>query len=154
MLGTTYPRPYYGIICDGIHIHPNSVKIAYDSHNSGAILVTDAMAAMGLPSGNYTLGDVPVRKDGNKVEVIKNGKLAGSVITIDECVKNFRTFTGCSIVEAIEAATLHPAELLGIENIKGTLHPGADADLVFLDDDLNIVRCFLAGEEFWLENDN
>ncbi|RHZ79374.1 hypothetical protein Glove_149g37 [Diversispora epigaea] len=154
LLGTNYPRPYYGIICDGIHVHPNSIKIAYDSHPRGAILVTDAMAAMGLPPGDYTLGDVPVRKSGKKVEVIENGKLAGSVITMDECVRNFKKFTGCSIIEAIEAATLHPAELLGIENVKGTLYPGADADLVFLDDDLKIVKCFVAGDEFCLNNNN
>ncbi|CAG8484174.1 1232_t:CDS:2 [Acaulospora morrowiae] len=149
MLGTTrIPRPYYGIICDGIHAHPNSIKIAYDSHPSGAILVTDAMAAMGLPPGDYTFGGIPVRKTADdKVEVIKTGRLAGSVITMDSCVRNFKKFTGCSIIEAIEAATLHPAELLGIQHIKGTLHAGADADLVFLNEDLRIVRCFIAGEE-------
>ncbi|CAG8611933.1 13086_t:CDS:2 [Cetraspora pellucida] len=142
LLGTKrVPRPYYGIICDGIHVHQNSIKMAYDSHPEGAVLVTDAMAAMGLPPGDYTLGDIPVRKIGDeRVEVIDNGRLAGSVITIDACVRNFREFTGCSIIEAVEAATLHPAELLGIQNIKGTLNIGADADLVFLDDDLRVMR--------------
>ncbi|CAG8473306.1 21216_t:CDS:2 [Dentiscutata erythropus] len=149
LLGTTrIPRPYYGIICDSIHVHPNSIKMAYDSHPAGAVLVTDAMAAMGLPLGDYTLGDIPVRKvNDERVEVIGDGRLAGSVITIDACVRNFRKFTGCTIVEAVEAATLHPAELLGIQNIKGTLNVGADADLVFLDDDLRVVKCFIAGEE-------
>ncbi|CAG8533916.1 17168_t:CDS:2 [Dentiscutata heterogama] len=149
LLGTTrIPRPYYGIICDSIHVHPNSIKMAYDSHPAGAVLVTDAMAAMGLPPGDYTLGDIPVRKvNDERVEVIGDGRLAGSVITIDACVRNFRKFTGCTIVEAVEAATLHPAELLGIQNIKGTLNVGADADLVFLDDDLRVVKCFIAGEE-------
>ncbi|KAF0396654.1 Metallo-dependent hydrolase [Gigaspora margarita] len=149
LLGTTrIPRPYYGIICDGIHVHPNSIKMAYDSHPKGAVLVTDAMAAMGLPPGDYALGDIPVRKiNDERVEVIENGRLAGSVITIDACVRNFKKSTGCSIVEAVEAATLHPAELLGIQNIKGTLNIGADADLVFLDDDLKIMKCFIAGEE-------
>jgi N-acetylglucosamine-6-phosphate deacetylase len=79
--------------------------------------------------------------------VVENGKLAGSVISIDACVKNFKKFTGCSVIEAIEAATLHPAELLGIQSVKGTLNVGADADFVFLDDDLNVVKCFIAGEE-------
>lgn len=98
--------------------------------------------------GEYTLGGISVRKSGNeKVEVVENGKLAGSVISIDACVKNFKKFTGCSLIEAIEAATLHPAELLGIQNFKGTLNVGADADFVFLDDDLNVVKCFIAGEE-------
>ncbi|KAJ1672753.1 N-acetyl-glucosamine-6-phosphate deacetylase, partial [Spiromyces aspiralis] len=51
LLGSPRERPYYGIICDGIHVHPNSVKIAYNAHPGGAILVTDAMAAQGLPEG-------------------------------------------------------------------------------------------------------
>ncbi|CAG8594297.1 13721_t:CDS:2 [Ambispora leptoticha] len=149
LLGTTrIPRPFYGIICDGIHVHPNSLRIAYDAHPRGAILVTDAVTAMGLPPGEYTLGQVRVRKIGSeRVEVVENGKLAGAVASIDKCVRNFKKFTGCSIVQAIEAATLHPAQLLGIQHRKGTLNIGADADLVFLDDDLNVIECFIAGEQ-------
>ncbi|CAJ0754286.1 1867_t:CDS:2 [Entrophospora sp. SA101] len=111
LLGTTcIKRPYYGVICDGIH--------------------------------------------DEKVEIVGTRTLAGSVITIDESVRNFKKFTGCSIVEAIEAATLHPAELLGIQNRKGTLNTGSDADLLFLDDDLKIIRCFIAGEEFDMKNND
>ncbi|CAG8437976.1 6820_t:CDS:2 [Ambispora gerdemannii] len=149
LLGTTrIPRPYYGIICDGIHVHPNSLRIAYDAHPHGAILVTDAVPAMGLPPGEHTLGQVRVRKIGNeRVEVIETGKLAGAVVSIDKCIQNFKKFSGCSIVQAIEAATLHPAQLLGIQHRKGTLNVGSDADLVFLDDDLNVITCFIAGEQ-------
>ncbi|CAJ0627560.1 13209_t:CDS:2 [Entrophospora sp. SA101] len=155
LLGTTcIKRPYYGVICDGIHVHPNSIKIAYDSHPKGAIVVTDAISAMGLPPGDYELGDIHVRKQDEKVEIVGTRTLAGSVITIDESVRNFKKFTGCSIVEAIEAATLHPAELLGIQNRKGTLNTGSDADLLFLDDDLKIIRCFIAGEEFDMKNND
>nr|CAG8558580.1 9178_t:CDS:2 [Entrophospora candida] len=155
LLGTTcIKRPYYGVICDGIHVHPNSIKIAYDSHPKGAIVVTDAISAMGLPPGDYELGDIHVRKQDEKVEIVGTKTLAGSVITIDESVRNFKKFTGCSIIEAIEAATLHPAELLGIQNRKGTLNTGSDADLLFLDDDLKIIRCFIAGEEFDMKNND
>ncbi|CAG8548390.1 19956_t:CDS:2 [Gigaspora margarita] len=98
---TRIPRPYYGIIYD--------------------VLVTNAMAAMGLPPGDYIL-----------------------VITIDACIRNFINFTGCSIVEAVETATLHPSELLGIQNIKRTLNIGAEADLIFLDDDLKVMKFFIA----------
>ncbi|KAK9667514.1 N-acetyl-glucosamine-6-phosphate deacetylase [Basidiobolus ranarum] len=66
---------------------------------------------------------------------------------MDECVKNFRKFTGCSIVEAIEAATLRPAESLNITHKKGTFNAGADADFLFLDDELNVKRVFVAGHE-------
>ena len=81
--------------------------------------------------------------------------LSNSTVTIDECVRNFQRFTNCSIVDAIEAATLHPAQLLGIEDRKGTLNVNADADLVFLDDstgEIRVKRVFVAGDEVVLKN--
>ncbi|KAF9439197.1 putative N-acetylglucosamine-6-phosphate deacetylase [Entomortierella beljakovae] len=72
---------------------------------------------------------------------------SSSVITLDECIRNFIKFTHCSVIEALEAVTLHPASLLGIQEKKGVIKPGADADLVFLSDDLYVKRVFVAGEE-------
>lgn len=70
-----------------------------------------------------------------------------SAIKLDECVRNFKRYTGCSTVEAIEAATLHPAQALGITHKKGSLDFGCDADILFLDDDLHIQRVFVNGQE-------
>ncbi|KAJ2334961.1 N-acetyl-glucosamine-6-phosphate deacetylase [Coemansia sp. RSA 2681] len=145
---------FYGLICDGIHVHPSAVKIAYNSHPAGAVLVTDAMGAMGLPDGHYKLGNMPVVvgpktdiKDSPRAAVIRGtNTLAGSIATLIECVRNFRAFTQCSIVEAVEAATLHPAQMLGIEHKKGTLNYGADADIIFLSDDLHVQNIFIRGE--------
>ncbi|CAO3697847.1 unnamed protein product [Rhizopus stolonifer] len=148
------PRPFYGLICDGVHVHPNSIRIAYYSHPTGAVLVTDTLSAMGLPKGDYILGGSEVEVDEDGGAYIKGTKtLAGSTITIDQCIRNFQKFTNCSLVEAIEAATLHPARMLGIDQQKGTLNVGADADFVFLNDannDLQIERVFIAGEEVQL----
>lgn len=72
---------------------------------------------------------------------------SSSVITLDACMRNFIQFTSCSVIEALEAVTLHPAVLLGIQESKGVIKPGADADLVFLSDDLYVKRVFVAGEE-------
>ncbi|KAI9471866.1 MAG: hypothetical protein EXX96DRAFT_597075 [Benjaminiella poitrasii] len=145
------PRPFYGLICDGVHVHPNSVRIAYYSHPTGAVLVTDTLSAMGLPKGDYVLGGKDVEVDEKGGAYVKGTKtLAGSTITIDECVRNFQKFTNCPLVEAIEAATLHPARLLGIDKVKGTLNVGSDADFVFLDDstgEIAVKRVFVAGEE-------
>lgn len=71
---------------------------------------------------------------------------------MDACIRNFYAFTRCTVVEAIEAATLHPAQLMGIEHRKGTLDVGTDADLVFLDDSkgldkMRVAKVFVAGEE-------
>ncbi|KAJ2010359.1 N-acetyl-glucosamine-6-phosphate deacetylase [Coemansia sp. S680] len=145
---------FYGLICDGIHVHPNAVKIAYNSHPAGAVLVSDAMGAMGLPDGHYKLGNMPVVvgpmtdvEGCPRAALIQGtGTLAGSIVTLIECVRNFRAFTQCSIVEAVEAATLHPAQMLGIERKKGTLDFGADADIIFLSDDLYVQKVFVRGE--------
>ncbi|KAI8053192.1 putative N-acetylglucosamine-6-phosphate deacetylase [Syncephalis plumigaleata] len=140
------PRPYYGLIADGFHAHPCAVRIAYSAHPKGVVLVTDAMAALGLPLGTYSLGDMRVEMTEDAVYVAGTQTLAGSAIPLAECIRRFRKFTNCSIVEAIDAATLHPAKLLGIETKKGTLHHGADADLCFFDDQLRVQQVFIHGE--------
>ncbi|KAI9282616.1 hypothetical protein BY458DRAFT_496782 [Sporodiniella umbellata] len=145
------PRPFYGLICDGVHVHPNSIRIAYYSHPTGAVLVTDTLSAMGLPKGDYILGGSEVEVDQDGGAYIKGTHtLAGSTITIDQCIRNFQKFTNCSLVEAVEAATLHPARMLGIDHLKGTLNVGADADFVFLNDanhNIQVERVFIAGQE-------
>ncbi|KAI8871042.1 Metallo-dependent hydrolase [Ramicandelaber brevisporus] len=141
------PRPYYGIICDGIHVHPNSIKIAYYAHPKGAIIITDAISSMGLAPGKYTLGKMCVEKFEDRALIEGTETLAGVITPMNECVRNFIKYTECSLVEAIEAATLHPAKLLGIQKTKGTLAYGADADLIFIDDEVNVLRTFVLGEE-------
>ncbi|KAG1078548.1 hypothetical protein G6F42_024212 [Rhizopus arrhizus] len=138
--------------CWGFLLIPNSVRIAYYSHPRGCVLVTDALSAAGLPRGTYQLGGRDVEVRGVSGAYVKGtNTLAGSTVTIDHCVRNFKKFTRCSAVEALEAATLHPAQALGIQAIKGTLNPGSDADLVFLDDDLHIQKVFVRGEEVELK---
>ncbi|KAJ1830257.1 N-acetyl-glucosamine-6-phosphate deacetylase [Coemansia sp. RSA 2711] len=147
-------RSFYGLICDGIHVHPNTVKIAYNSHPAGAILVTDAMGAMGLPDGEYKLGNMSVDVGLQKgmagcprAAVIQGTHtLAGSIVTLIECVRNFMEYTQCPLVEALEAASLHPAQMLGIADRKGTLKYGADADIIILTDSLQVESVFVRGE--------
>lgn len=134
LLGQTdHPRPFYGIISDGIHLHPTSIKIAYNAHPEGLILVTDAMKLCGLPDGVYdwTNGD-RIIKDGSRLTLEGSDKIAGSSATLIECVNNFRRWTNASTVQTINAVTATPARMLGLEGIKGTLQSGADADLVVL----------------------
>ena len=128
ILGSDIPnKPYFGIIVDGLHTHPASVRIAYEAHPNGCILVTDAMEAMGMPPGSYKLAGkevtvvetrVPERYGGHlvyKATLEGQDTLAGAVPTLIECVKNLVRFTGCSIAEAMVCASLHPAKALGIE---------------------------------------
>ncbi|RAL13223.1 N-acetylglucosamine-6-phosphate deacetylase [Aspergillus homomorphus CBS 101889] len=130
------PRPYYGVIADGIHLHPTSIRIAYNAHPAGLVLVTDAMRLCGLPDGVYdwTNGDRIV-KVGARLTLEGSDKIAGSSATLIECVNNFRRWSGASTAEALNAATATPARLLGLEGVKGSLSKGADADLIVLDDE-------------------
>ena len=66
-----------------------------------------------------------------------------------QCVRNFRDFTGCSLVDALEAASLHPAQVLGISDRKGTLAVGADADFIVIDDNVNVRATFVNGQLAW-----
>lgn len=137
LLGTasnSIVKPYFGIIADGIHLHPTSVKIAWHAHPDGLILVTDAMRLAGMPDGTYdwTNGS-RIIKEGALLTLEENGKIAGSSIQLVDCVTNFLNWTGASVPEAIKAVTETPAKMLGMEDVKGTLKEGADADLVVLD---------------------
>ncbi|XP_072123424.1 N-acetylglucosamine-6-phosphate deacetylase [Mobula birostris] len=75
--------------------------------------------------------------------------LCGSIATMDMCVRHLRQAAGCSAEAALEAASLHPAQLLGIEDRKGTLDYGSDADLVLLDEQLNVQATYIAGDLVW-----
>jgi len=106
--------------------------------------VTDAMSALGLDPGHYSLGSQNVDVTDHCAYILGTTTLAGSIVTMDKCVRHFKESTGCSVVQALEAATLHPARALGIDDRKGTLNFGSDADLVFLDGKLNVLSTWIA----------
>lgn len=127
--------PFFGLISDGIHLSPPTLKIAYSAHPTGAILVTDAMPLTGLPDGVYpwTNGENIIKK-GSLLTLEKNGRIAGSAISLIECVNNFVQWTGCGVAEGLRAVTTTPARMLR-EHKKGKLDTGCDADLCILDCD-------------------
>eukprot|EP00593_Proboscia_inermis_P017262 CAMPEP_0171309688 /NCGR_PEP_ID=MMETSP0816-20121228/19880_1 /TAXON_ID=420281 /ORGANISM="Proboscia inermis, Strain CCAP1064/1" /LENGTH=232 /DNA_ID=CAMNT_0011793409 /DNA_START=1 /DNA_END=696 /DNA_ORIENTATION=+ len=132
--------PHYGIIADGIHVHPSAVRMSYLAHKQGAVLVTDGISAMGLGDGVHSLGEVQVQIIGNRAIVLPTHDahggevLAGSVTSMDKCINNYRTFTGCEMREALLAATLHPARAINVDKSKGRIRQGYDSDLVLLHD--------------------
>lgn len=133
------------IIVDGIHVHPQIVKLAYQSKGrDGLILISDSMRAKWLEDGHYDLGGQLVTVNNGKA-VLKNGTLAGSVLKLSDAVKNILKFTGCSLEDAIVMASVNPAKQLGIYNEKGSLTIGKDADLVIFDDDFNVVMTLCRG---------
>eukprot|EP00124_Ichthyophonus_hoferi_P000986 Ihof_evm18s43 gene=Ihof_evmTU18s43 len=145
LIGDVGFRPNYTLICDGIHAHPNSVRLAYHAHPQGIVLVSDATAAMGLPDGIHQLGDMKVHLQGLKATIDGTDILAGSAVDMVTCVRNFKKFTGCTTAQALEVASLSPAELLHIQQTKGQLKAGCDADFIILNDNLDVLATFIDG---------
>jgi N-acetylglucosamine-6-phosphate deacetylase len=118
------------VIADGIHVDPAVVKLFLNAKGAeNAVLITDATSATGMPNGKYRLGTLEVEvKDGT---VLRDGKLAGSVLTMDRAVRNAMDFAGWDLQRAVRIATANPARVAGAQN-KGMLKPGADADFVVL----------------------
>ncbi|QRV83840.1 carbohydrate esterase family 9 protein [Ceratobasidium sp. AG-Ba] len=145
-------RPYYGLIVDGIHSHPNSVKLAYTAHPDGCILVTDAMSMLdpNLPDGVHEWRDGKrLVKNGDKLFIEGTDTLAGSVVTLPKCIRNFMAFTSSTLGEAIKCATYNPAKCLGIEARKGNSPCGADADLVVMSIEGEVLSTWVAGKMVW-----
>ena len=148
----TSRRPYIGVIADGIHLHPSVVNVAFQAHPDGFILVTDAMHLVGLPDGTYqwsTDGDRLVKRKSRLTLEGNPDKIAGSAVTLLECVNNFLSWSDADVPTALEAVTATPARMLGLQGAKGSLTPGADADLVVLSEIKSGGRSQLVLEQTW-----
>jgi N-acetylglucosamine-6-phosphate deacetylase len=134
-----------GLICDGIHVDPLAVRIAWRALGPPRLLlVTDATAVLGLGPGSRRLGEVDIDVSPAGVRTA-DGTLAGSDLALDQAVRNLVTFTGCTAVEAVAAVTATPARLLGLAD-RGALEAGRRADVVVLDATLRVVATFVSGE--------
>ena len=119
------------IIADGIHVDPLIVRLFLRAKGvEGALLVTDATAATGMPNGRYYLGSLEVDvKDGR---CMAGGKLAGSVLTLDKAVQNVMKFANWNLQQAVRLATLNPARTAGLPSSLGSIVVGGAADIVAL----------------------
>lgn len=145
---------FYGLITDCVHTHPYSLKVAHRLHPAGLCIVTDAMSALGLPDGEYQLGEVSVEVGGVPRKALKKGTetLAGAVTPMNVCVRLFAQAAQTALATALLAASLHPAQALGIDNMKGRLEPGFDADFVIIDDDVNVKETWIDGQCVYTHN--
>jgi N-acetylglucosamine-6-phosphate deacetylase len=109
------------------------------------ILITDAIRGTGLADGDYEFGKQKIIvRDG--VARTPQGGLSGSTLTMDKALRNVMNFTGLPFHEALPMATSVPAEAMGWQGKKGSLQPGADADVILLDSGFNVVRTMIAGK--------
>lgn len=137
---------YISLILDGIHVHPASVRLLLQVVNIGKIcLITDAISAAGMEDGKYILGDQEVIIEAG-VARLPDGTLAGSTLTMDDAVRNFVELEGIGLPEAVKAASLNPAKILGLHNRKGSLEEGKDADVIIFDEELKVHYTIIGGQ--------
>lgn len=141
-------RVAVGLIADGIHTHPAALALtARIKGTNGITLVSDMMAAAGMPPGAYSLNDIPVFVDETSAR-LASGRLAGSILTMDAAVRNMVCWGGVSIAAALTMVTATPARLLGLPAL-GILAPGNTADLVVLDANLQVTETWIGGERVY-----
>lgn len=134
------------IIADMIHIHKAAIELAIDVKGfDSIILISDAMMAAGKLDGEYTLGgqDVSV-KEGKAM--LKDGTIAGSTLTLNKAVYNLVNHLGIKLNDAVRMASLSSARAIGIDDKKGSIEIGKDADMIIFDEKLNILNTIVNGE--------
>ena len=133
------------IIADGLHVAPSVIKLFLRAKGTDrAVLITDAISATGMPNGKYKLGGFEVEVSGGRCDL--DGKLAGSVLTLDRAVRNTMNFVPLTLEDAIRLVTLNPAGLLGMNETYGTLARGGAADIVVLTPSGEVVATMAGGQ--------
>ncbi len=133
------------LICDGVHVEPTAIRLLVKSKGvERVILVSDSLSGAGMPDGNYRLGNFSVHVAGGVCRTVE-GNLAGSTITLDAALRNLMSFTGLGYQQVLPCATLNPARILGLEEQKGVIVPGADADLAILDRNYFVTQTYVRG---------
>ncbi|WP_304057903.1 N-acetylglucosamine-6-phosphate deacetylase [Levilactobacillus namurensis] len=138
---------YCELICDGFHIVPDMVKLAYQQKGPHRLeLVTDAMRAKGMPEGVSELGGQKVIVKDRQAR-LESGNLAGSVLRYDEAFRNVIAFTGCDVNDAVQMSAVNQVAEFGLDQ-KGKLTVGRDADLNLLTADLHLMATYSLGRRF------
>ncbi len=132
------------VIADGIHVDPHIVDLLFRAKGAeNFVLITDAISATGMPEGRYFLGTVEVEVKDEKC--LRDGKLAGSVLTLDRAVRNVMKFARVDLQQAVRAATMNPAKVTRIPK-KGVIEAGSDADFVVLTQTGEVRATVIGGE--------
>ncbi len=129
---------YSELICDLVHVSSDAIKVLYKIKGQDKItLITDGIEAKHLPDGKYKLGGQDVYVKGREAR-LADGTLAGSTLKMNDAIRNMQGVIGLSMEKAIDLATINPARVLGIDNQKGSIALGKDADFAIIDKDYNV----------------
>lgn len=134
------------LIADTVHVHPGAMKMLLRClGDDRVVLITDAMAGAGLPDGAYELVGQRVTVEDGKA-TLADGTIAGSAATMETCVRNLHREVGVRLQEAVKMASLNAARVLGMGNELGSLRVGKRANLVVMDEDVNVTMTVVEGE--------
>ncbi|MGB2571127.1 N-acetylglucosamine-6-phosphate deacetylase [Micromonospora citrea] len=143
------PNVVCELVADGVHLHDGMLGFATSTAGpERAALITDAMAAAGMPDGTYELGGQDVVVSAGVARLARDGAIAGSTLTMDAALRHAVT-AGIPIADAVRMVATTPARAIGLGDKVGALQVGLRADLVVLDDDLDVVRVMRGGS--WVE---
>jgi len=132
------------LVCDGVHVAADLVAHVMTSKPDRCVLITDAMAATGVGDGDYKLGALNVEVRGGVARLAGSTTIAGSTLTLDRAVRT-AVGAGVPLELALQAATSHPADYIGLPGV-GRLDKGCFADLVVLDEKLDVAKVMRRGE--------
>ncbi|RSL32175.1 N-acetylglucosamine-6-phosphate deacetylase [Salibacterium salarium] len=133
------------MIADGVHVHPAMVNMAYQMKGAaGLLLITDSIRAKCLQNGKYDLGGQTVTVEGNH-PYLEDGTIAGSMLKMNQAVKNIMDYTNCRLEEAVAMTSSNAAAKLGLRR-KGAIAAGMDADFVLLDENHEVIRTWCRGQ--------
>ncbi len=134
------------VISDNIHVHPEAVRLLTKVKDPSLIvLVTDSIMAAGMPDGEYRLGNRRVTVK-NGVCRLKSGSLAGSTLTMETAIRNTVRAAGLPLQVVLGMATVNPARVIGVDDRKGSLAPGKDADITIIDSEVNVYATIVKGK--------
>ncbi len=134
------------VIADGVHLAPEMVRLAVQAKGpERVVLITDAMAAVGQPDGDYWLGKNRVTVRGDRCLLEDGVTIASSMLTMNFAVRNARRFAAVPLTDAVRMATFVPAQVCGCADRKGSIEIGKDADLALLHPDFTVAATILAG---------
>jgi len=134
------------VICDGFHVHPAAVKVLVKTKTPAkTALITDCMRAGNMPDGDYLLGELPVIVANGTARLKSNGSLAGSVLRLNDAVKNVVDWEVTEYAQAIHMASYVPAKSVGIEDQCGSITIGHDADFIALSPEIEVLETWING---------
>ena len=137
-------RVYCELICDTFHVHPALFTLMARVAGERLVLITDSIPVAGLPDGPHDQLGATVVVDGMKLR-FPDGTIAGSALTLDAAVRNFSKYTGLPLWRVANLASLNPARSIGVDDRKGALEIGKDADIVIADGDFNVRETYVRG---------